>query len=100
MANLSTPAGTHLFTVNNQNPTLLDEKTAMFFHHNVAKLLFLCKRAPTRHPDSGFVLVHTREQPDRDDYKKLGRVMQYLRATFSMPLTLEADSVQLVKWWV
>ena len=40
----TTPAAEHLFKVN-QSPTYLDEKDAMFFHHNVAKLLFLCKRA-------------------------------------------------------
>ena len=43
----TTPAAEHLFKVN-ETPTYLDEKDAMFFHHNVAKLLFLCKRA---HPD-------------------------------------------------
>jgi hypothetical protein len=34
-----------------------------------------------------------------DDYKKLARVMRYLRGTKGMPLTLEADSMQIVKWW-
>ena len=40
----TTPATEHLFKIN-ETPTYLDEKEAMFFHHNVAKLLFLCKRA-------------------------------------------------------
>ena len=38
--------------------------------------------------------------PDSDDYKKLARVIQYLRHTINMPLTLEADSLKLAKWWV
>ena len=38
------PAAEHLFKIN-ETPTYLDEKEAMFFHHNMAKLLFLCKRA-------------------------------------------------------
>ena len=38
----TTPATEHLFKVN-ETPTYLDEKEAMFFHHNMAKLLFLCK---------------------------------------------------------
>ena len=38
----TTPAAEHLFKVN-ETPTYLDEKDAMVFHHNVAKLLFLCK---------------------------------------------------------
>ena len=70
------------------------------FHHNVAKLLFLCKRA---RPDiqTAVAFLCTRvKAPDTDDYKKLTRVMRYLRGTVNMPLTLEAESMQIVKWWV
>ena len=66
----TTPATEHLFKVN-ETPTYLDEKEAMFFHHNVPKLLFLCKQAQ---PDIQTVVafLSTRIQhPDRDDYKKL-----------------------------
>ena len=38
----TTPAAEHLFKVN-EAPTYLNEKEAMFFHHNMAKLLFQCK---------------------------------------------------------
>jgi hypothetical protein len=38
--------------------------------------------------------------PDTDDYKKLARVMQYLRGTVDMPLILETDDTHIVKWWV
>ena len=38
----TTPATEHLFKVN-ETPTYLDENEAMFFHHNMVKLLFLCK---------------------------------------------------------
>jgi hypothetical protein len=37
--------------------------------------------------------------PDVDDYKKLGQVMQYLRGSMYMPLTLEADDMNVIKWW-
>ena len=37
---------------------------------------------------------------DEDDYKKLARVMKYLRGTKTMPLTLEADNLQVIKWWI
>ena len=41
----ATPAPLHLFTVD-ENAKVLDETTSQFFHHNVAKLLFLvCKCA-------------------------------------------------------
>jgi hypothetical protein len=38
--------------------------------------------------------------PDADDYKKLARVMKYLRGTADMPLTLESDNINIMKWWV
>ncbi len=40
---LTTPAGKHLSEVNEKG-TKLDKTIAKLFHHNVAKLLFLCKR--------------------------------------------------------
>ena len=95
----TTPDAEHLFKVN-QTPTYLDEKDAMFFHHNVAKLLFLCKRA---RPDiqTAVAFLSTRVQhPDRDDYKKLGRTMKYLRKTIALPLTLEGDDLQVIHWWI
>ena len=95
----TTPAAEHLFKVN-KTPTHLDEKDAMFFHHNVAKLLFLCKRA---RPDiqTAVAFLSTRVQHlDRDDYKKLGRAIEYLRKTITLPLTLEADDLQLIHWWI
>jgi hypothetical protein len=36
-----TPAGNHLFTVIEAEQKL-DDETSMMFHHNTAKLLFLC----------------------------------------------------------
>lgn len=38
--------------------------------------------------------------PDHDDYKKLGRVMKYLRGTKDLVLTLEADGANVIKRWV
>ena len=35
-----------------------------------------------------------------DDYKKLTRVIRYLRGAVNMPLRLEADCLNVVKWWV
>jgi hypothetical protein len=95
----ATPAANHLFEVD-ESADKLDEETAQLFHHNVAKLLFLCKRA---RPDvqAAVAFLTTRvQQPDVDDYKKLRQTMQYLRATVNLPLTLEADNAHIVKWWV
>jgi hypothetical protein len=38
--------------------------------------------------------------PDDDDYKKLGRTLKYLRGTLYMPLTLEANDINIIKWYV
>jgi hypothetical protein len=94
----ATPAGEHLFTVT-ENPTYLDDPDAELFHHLTAKLLFLCKRA---RPDlqTAVAFLTTRvKRPDVDDYKKLGRVIKYLRGTPDLALTLEADNAHVVKWW-
>jgi Reverse transcriptase (RNA-dependent DNA polymerase) len=94
-----TPAANHLFEVNTEAEKL-DETKKEFFHHVVAQLLFLCKRA---RPDiqTAVAFLCTRVQyPDVDDYKKLVRVIKYLRKTKDMPLRLEAESLKIAKWWV
>ncbi|KAI2512927.1 Reverse transcriptase (RNA-dependent DNA polymerase) [Fragilaria crotonensis] len=93
------PASSHLFDVND-DAEKLNTELSDFFHHNVAKLLFLCKRArPDIQTAVAFLCTRVKE-PDVDDYKKLGRTMMYLRGTAKMPLTLEADGCNVVKWWV
>lgn len=65
-----TPAADHLFEINDACPKLNDEKGTIF-HHIVAQLLFLSKRA---RPDilTAVAFLTTRvKSPDEDDYKKL-----------------------------
>ena len=93
----TTPAAEHLFKVND-TPTFLSEEEAMFFHHNMAKLLFLCKRARPDIQTTIAFLSTCVKQPDCDDYKKLGHVMKYIRKTITLTLTLEADDLQLIHW--
>ncbi|KAI2491042.1 Reverse transcriptase (RNA-dependent DNA polymerase) [Fragilaria crotonensis] len=86
------PASPKLFDVD-PNATQLPKSLATLFHHNAAKLLFLCKRArPDVQTATAFLCTRVKG-PDGDDYKKLRRVMQYLRSTAYMPLTLEADDM-------
>ena len=96
----ATPAPNHLFEVNHDNPTMLDKEQADLFHHHVAKLLFLCKRARPDIQTAVSFLCKRVKGPDTDDYKKLAWVMRYLRATADMPLTLEAENMHVMKWWV
>jgi hypothetical protein len=87
-----TPASLHLFEVNSVNPEYLSEEIATMFHHNVAKVFFLCKRAcPDIQTEVAFLCTRVKK-PDTDDYKKLARVMRYLQGTLNMPPTLEADN--------
>ena len=94
-----TPAANHLFDVNPNQVPLNDTKKE-FFHHVVAQLLFLCKRARPDIQTAISYLCTRVTNPSEDDYKKLTRVIRYLRGTVNMPLRLEADSLNVVKWWV
>jgi hypothetical protein len=70
------------------------------FHSLVAKMLFATKRA---RPDTGtavsYLTTRVRE-PDRDDWRKLVHLMQYVRATKDLPLILSADGSGILKWHV
>jgi hypothetical protein len=93
------PAANHLLTVNDDQ-TKVDEKKAQFFHTYVAKTFFLCKRA---RPDlqAAVAFFSTRVKScEEDDYKKLIRMLQFLRATRGDFLTLSAYSLHNVRCWV
>ena len=95
----TTPAANHLFQTN-ENAEKLGTTDAVLFHHLVAKLLYLGKQ--TR-PDllTAISFLCTRIQnPDMDDFKKLGRCMRYLRDLKHLLLTLEADDMTVIQWWV
>ena len=94
-----TPAGAQLFSVSDDG-IKLNRKEADAFHRNVARLLFLSKRA---RPDlqTAVAFLCTRVQsPDVDDNKKLGRVMRYLRETIFLPLVLGWDETGNIYWSV
>jgi hypothetical protein len=66
----------------------------------VAKLLFLSKRARPDIQQAVAFLTTRVLSPDNDDYKKLGRIVRYLRTYPNLPLTLEADDTHIIKWWI
>ena len=95
----TTPATDYLFTVNEEDPELLDEKDRVLVHSSTARLLFLGKRA---RPDIQTVVAFlcTRVKvADVDDYKKLERVMAYLYMTLYMPLILGTDESGNIQWY-
>jgi len=94
---LKTPAANHLF-MTYENCDILDEAKAQLFRHLMAKLLYLCRR--TRHDiQKAIAFLCTRlNKLDKDEFKKLTRVMQYLCRTKNMKLTIDAN--EHPNWWV
>ena len=95
----ATPAADHLFKVDEFTDPLPLE-LATVFHHFVAKCLFATKRA---RPDiaTAVAFLTTRVKgPDVDDWKKLVRLIRYLRGTLLLPLTLSGELMSTPKWWV
>ena len=46
-----------------------------------------------------FLCTRVRD-PAEDDYKKLWKMLQYLRYTRRLYLTLEEGDLRVIKWWV
>ena len=38
--------------------------------------------------------------PNEDNWKKLCRLLKYVKCTIRLPLILSADNLNAVKWWV
>ena len=99
LVEMKTPAANHLFEVR-ENVEKVPEDKAVIFHNLVARGLFLCKRA---RPDiqTAIAFLTTRvSEPDQDDWKKLRRLIGYLKGTEKFVLTLCADSAWVAKWYV
>ena len=96
-----TPATSNLFTVRKYSKReLLDETSAQAFHHPVAQLLFRgirCRK--DAQTEIAFLTTRVRN-PDEGDWKKLSRLLVYLKRTIKLPLILRADGVNVLKWWV
>lgn len=92
-------ASSHLCDINN-NAVFLDKDTVAYFHAMVAKMLFLAKRARPDILQAAVFLTMRVKKPDEDDYKKQARVVRYLQAFSHLLLTLEADGMNIAKWWI
>ena len=95
----TTPAAGHLFSTN-ADAEKLNEDQASEYHHLVAKILYLAKRA---RPDLllavSFLCTRV-TAPDIDDWKKLGRCLRYLHETKELTLTLSSTDLSTIFWWV
>ena len=78
----------------------LSPERSDLFHRIVAKGLFVCKRArPDIQPTIAGLCTRVKE-PDESDWSKLVRLMKYLNGTKKKKLTLSADNLRVIKWYV
>ena len=95
----ATPATSYLFKVRDTSPKLNEER-ADNFHSVVAALLFVSRRCRLDIQVAIAFLCTRVAEPDEDDWAKLKRVLQYLRGTIDLVLTLGADDLLKMKSWV
>ena len=96
----STPAAAHLFKINSEDPKLLDDKKKKIFVHLVMQGLYLSQRGRPDIRTAISFLCGRLHNPDEDNYKKLTRVIRYLRGTKDLILTLRANNDGIVRWWI
>jgi hypothetical protein len=96
----STPAGDRLFQVRPSNEaSYLSEPQARAFHHTTAQLLFLSRVRRDIQTTVAFLTTRVK-RPDDDDWGKLKRVLKYLSSTHRLRLTLFAESLSNIAWYV
>jgi hypothetical protein len=94
----ATPATSYLFKIREVDK--IDEKKAENFHSVVASLLFISRRCRLDIQIAVAFLCTRVSEPDLDDWNKLRRVLQYLRGTIDITLTIGADDITEMKSWV
>ena len=79
---------------------VLDSDSGKLFHIIFAKLLFISRRAkPDIQVPIGFLGTRVRCST-QEVWIKLKSVLEYLKNTIEMPLTLGMKDTSLVSWWV
>jgi hypothetical protein len=96
----STPAIDQLFQVRPTSESrLLPEDQARAFHHTTAQLLFLSRVRRDIQTTVAFLTTRVK-QPDEDDWGKVKRLLKYLNGTRNLKLTLSAESMSNIHWYV
>lgn len=95
--NAATPASSNLFKIR-ESPELTKEK-ADNFHSVTASLLFISRRCRLDIQTAVGFLTTRVSCPTEDDWTKLRRVLQYLRGTIDLVLTIGADDITKMKSW-
>ena len=89
----------NLFVIDPKSKSLEDKRKTIF-HTFVRKGMFLCKRARRDiQPAIAFLSMKTTE-PNEDDWKKLKKMLLFLKATQDDVMCLSADDSNSVYWTV
>ena len=95
------PAAENIYTIWEEcNDKKLDKKIGTEFYHAVALLLFACPRSSKDTQTSIYFFTTRVNDPDEDDWRKLKRLLRYVRRTVNMPPVLRVDSLTIIKWLV
>ena len=96
----SSPAADHLFKIRPpEEARILPESQAIAFHHTTARLLFLSRVRRDIQTTVAFLTTRVKA-PDEDDWGKLKRILKYLFGTRFLKLTLSADSLSILRWYI
>eukprot|EP00804_Cyclotella_cryptica_P016676 CCRYP_001992-RA/>CCRYP_001992-RA protein AED:0.42 eAED:0.42 QI:0/-1/0/1/-1/1/1/0/137 len=88
------PHSDSLFTVKEEDEaTLLPEEQAIQFHRTTAQLLFLSTRARKDIQTAVLFLTTRVKQPDRDDWRKIRKVLEYLNGTIELKLKIKVKDL-------
>ena len=93
------PWNEHLFKIEEKSLKLSDKQKERF-HNKTAQGLFLCKRA---RPDISLAIAYFMmrvHSPNESDQKKLTRMMKFLKQMIKDCLTLKADGLKSLKWYM
>jgi hypothetical protein len=92
------PAADHLFTIRAPTkPCLLPETQVI--DHTVAQLLFLSRVCRNIQTLVAFLTTRVKA-PDKDDWGKVKRLLKYLNGTCYLKLTLSAESLSILQWYI
>ena len=94
-----TPANRNLFVVNEDLPPLETER-AEIFHHVVAKLLYVAKRARIDLQLAIAFLCTRVSKSTQEDWEKLRRTLKYIHRTIDMPRIIGIEDFNVLQTWV
>ena len=96
----STPVADHLFKICNLTETCpLPKSHVIAYHHTTAQLMFLSRVCCDIQTKVAFLTTRVKAS-DEDNWGKLQRVLKYLNGTRYPKLTLLADSLSILHWYV